>query len=143
MIKGARLHKFKLLAVAALIASLASSTFAFDEQAYLAKFLETHAAHLTAWNKMLAGGQAPAWLRRYLDLHGAESPATLINVAGASYQVFTSCKPHDCFTSFAVIFSPDGAVAWGAMADYGAEPQFYGAPDASVAEALRRALRAQ
>ena len=105
------LRKLYLVAVAALIASIASQAFAGDEQAYLARFLETHPAFLAAWNRMFAREQAPLWLNRYPELHGAEAPAMLIAVDGVSYKVFTACKPHDCFTSFAVTFSPDGGKA--------------------------------
>lgn len=137
------MRKWSFLAAGALFAVTALPATAFDEQAYLAKFLEAHPTHLNAWNRMVASGPAPQWLKRYLDLHGSESPATIVDVAGASYQVFKTCKPHDCFTSFAVTFSPDGGKAWGAMADYGAEPRFYGAPDTQAAAALRQSLRAQ
>lgn len=137
------MRKLALATICLMLAVRASPAAALDEQAYLARFLETHPTHLKAWNRMVASDQAPQWLKRYLDLHGAESPATGVDVAGESFKVFTTCKPHDCFTSFAVTFSPDGEKAWGAMADYGAEPRFYGAPDAQAAEALRQSLRAR
>lgn len=127
----------------ALLVATASAAWGLDEQAYLAKFLQAHPTHLQAWNRMVATGPAPQWLGRYLDMHGAEAPAVAVDVAGVSYKIFTTCKPHDCFTQFAVTFSPDGGTAWGAMADYGAEPRYFGLPDIQTAQALREALQAR
>jgi hypothetical protein len=132
----------KSIVIAALAGAIgmAAPARAVDQQAYLSKFLAAHPANLQAWNRMIAAAPAPRWLKRYLDLHGSESPAQTIVVGDEAYQVFTSCKPHDCFTEFAAVFSDDASLAWGAIADYGAEARFYGAPDPNVAEALRRAL---
>ena len=132
----------KLIVIAALVGAigLAGPVRAVDQQAYLSKFLEAHPANLRAWNRMVAAAPAPGWLKRYLELHGSESPMRTIVVAETPYQVFSGCKPHDCFTAFAVVFSADASVAWGAIGDADADARFYGAPDANIAEALRSAL---
>ena len=135
----------KLIVIAALVGAIGfvGPVRAVDQQAYLSRFLEGHPANLRAWNRMVATAPAPRWLKRYLDLHGSESPVRTIVVTDTPYQVFTGCKPHDCFTAFAVVFSADASVAWGAIADADADARFYGSPDANIAEALRRALERQ
>lgn len=133
------MRKSRLVLVLLALAA-ATGVLALDEQAYLSAFLQSHPAQREAWNRMLSTIPAPRWLKNYVQTHGAESPTTVVKVGNEAFSVFSTCKPHDCFTAFVVVFSTDGRSAWGALADYGKEPKFFGSPAPSVAHALRTVL---
>jgi hypothetical protein len=133
------MRKSRLLLILLALAT-ATGVQALDEQSYLSTFLQSHPTQREAWNRMVSAMPASRWLKNYVQTHGAESPATVVKVGNEAFSVFSTCKPHDCFTTFAVVFSPDGKSAWGALADYGKEPKFFGSPAPSVAQALRTVL---
>jgi hypothetical protein len=139
---GKRTRRRAILAMAVSLAAVGAMAFAaraLEMSNYLSRALTDPSRH-AAWQRLWSGWHAPAWIARYQELHGAESPKTTAAVEGATYEVFTACKPNDCWTELAIMFSPGAQRAYAAVGEYHKEPVFVGGPDPAQEDALRDAL---
>jgi hypothetical protein len=131
-----------LIGVAA--AFLLSSSVAFADPAYLSDVMK-EPAYRKAYAAMLSGAShLPSWLKQ---ITGREdyvgTPETSATVAGISYRLFHACEAHDCMGhELEVMFSPDGAQAYGLLVDGNKPQRWFGAPDAAQQAALSKALAA-
>lgn len=119
-----------------------ASTFALAQE-YLFDIL-AKPAYLKSWNAMLAGEKGvDAWLARYAKTKdGPSSPGKRVAVGGAAHYVGNVCKTHDCGDNrFFVLFTADGAKAWGLLVRDGSKERFFGNPDDAQKAALRAAVR--
>ena len=92
-----------------------------------------------AWNNMLAsGGPMPGWISLFSkNYNGVANPAALVSIAGQGYEIANVCKPHDCGgNELHVLFTPNGAQAWGLLLETGKPWRFLGGPDAAQQAAL-------
>jgi hypothetical protein len=98
-----------------------------------------------ALSNLLNGSRdLPAWIRQTEKVAGDYVGDPMVNstVDGIRYELFTTCKPHECSDSqFEVMFAPNGAQAWAAYAQTGKPLIFLGAPNAAQRAALRAALQ--
>jgi hypothetical protein len=101
-------------------------------------------AYLRALTTLLKSGpKLPRWTRQVLDRSGnyVGTPATDATVGSTRYQLFFTCKAHDCDqNNLEIMFAPDGAQAWGAIVVDGRSPSYLGAPSAAQQAALKAAL---
>ena len=95
-------------------------------------------------NLLKGSRDLPSWTRQTLKTSGdyVGDPMTTSMVDGISYELFTTCKPHDCSDSqLEVMFAPTGVHAWAAYAETGKPIIFLGAPSAPQHAALKAALQ--
>lgn len=65
--------------------------------------LAKNSASKAEFSSMVKGRALPAWVTQ----GGVSSPAREVRLAGALFQVLTSCKPHDCASErVALLWSP-------------------------------------
>ncbi|WP_232461559.1 Ivy family c-type lysozyme inhibitor [Tatumella citrea] len=56
-----------------------------------------------AFSQLIAGQHLPGWIKK----GGVETPMQEVTLDGTTYQLYYSCKPHDCAADrFALIYSP-------------------------------------
>ena len=56
-----------------------------------------------AFSQLIAGQHLPGWIKK----GGVETPMQEVTLNNTTYQVYYSCKPHDCAAErFALIYSP-------------------------------------
>lgn len=95
-------------------------------------------------NLLKGSRDLPAWTKQTLKTSGdyVGDPMTNSTVEGISYELFTTCKPHDCSDSqLEVMFAPSGAQAWAAYTEAGKPIVFLGTPGAAQRAALKAALQ--
>jgi Inhibitor of vertebrate lysozyme (Ivy) len=86
----------------------------------------------------------PNWTQQVLKTSGdyVGTPATFATVAGTKYELFHTCKAHDCTgNELEVMFAPSGSQAWGALIDNGKPMSYLGAPSPAQQAALKSALQ--
>lgn len=87
----------------------------------------------------------PSWTRQVLSPSGnyVGTPATDATVGSGKYELFFTCKAHDCDqNNLEIMFAPDGTQAWGELVVNGRSPTYLGAPNAAQQAALAAALKA-
>lgn len=85
----------------------------------------------------------PSWTKQVFNPlgHYVGSPAIYATVDGTKYELFFTCKPHDCSDDkLEVMFSPNAAQAWGAIVVNGKPIAYLGAPSPAQQSALKAAL---
>ncbi len=86
----------------------------------------------------------PSWTKQILKTSGnyVGDPVTYSTIDGARYELFSSCKPHDCANDqLEIMFAPGGAKAWGAYLQNGKTISYLGAPAPAQQESLKAALQ--
>ena len=118
----------------------ASPAFA---QAYLYDLL-AKPSYSKSWNALfLDEKNVDAWLAKYSKTQdGPAMPGKQLKLGGASYQINSVCKTHDCDRNmFYVLYAPNGAKAWGLLLKEGKSERFFGKPDEEQKNALRAAAK--
>lgn len=111
---------------------------------YLTDVIKNSPYALALSNLLKSSGDLPAWTKQTLKVSGDYVGDPMVNstVEGTRYELFTTCKPHDCSNSqLEVMFAPGGAQAWAGYAETGKPIIFLGAPSAAQQTALRAALQ--
>jgi hypothetical protein len=129
--------------VSALCCSVCSSVLASSE-VYLTDAMGK-STYVQSLSNLLKGSRdLPVWTKQTLKASGdyVGDPMTNSMVDGVSYELFTTCKPHDCSDNqFEVMFAPNGAQAWAAYSETGKPIVFLGTPSAAQKLALKAALQ--
>jgi hypothetical protein len=124
--------------------SLGCSIVMASDDIYLTDTIKKPAYAQSLSNLLKDSRDLPAWTKQTLKVSGdyVGDPMVSSNVDGTSYELFTTCKPHDCSDSqLEVMFAPNGAQAWAAYAETGKPIVFLGAPSAAQQASLRAALQ--
>ena len=78
--------------------------------------------------------RVPRWVSR----GGTASPGRVVTIAGAQYESYSHCKPHDCGDNMMyVLFSRDLKHAWALMVRNG-RARYFGNPNADQTAFLKR-----
>src|SRR4029450_3963644 len=74
-------------------------------------------AYRAAWVSMLAGATVPPWVEDYAKtLDGPATPSIAVMVGDNAYTLGFTCQPNNCGDNqLYVLFSPNGAKAWGLL----------------------------
>jgi hypothetical protein len=89
-------------------------------------------------------GNLPSWIRETRKTKGnyVGSPGGPVTINGSTYELFHACKPHDCTDNqLAILFTPNGIQAWGALLEYGKPISYLGAPSDTQQAALKAELQ--
>ena len=119
--------------------TMASRT-AFAE-AYLYEVL-AKPAYLKSWNALILGEEnVDDWLAHYAKTKNGPAGAGIgVKLGTTRYQINSVCKTHDCGNNqFFVLFSANGAKAWGLLLTNMKGERFFGNPDEEKRQALRTA----
>jgi hypothetical protein len=130
------------LALVILIAGYTAATAA--EAPYLTDAIKSPAYLRTLTALLKSAPKLPSWTRQVLSPSGnyVGTPATYATVGGSRYELFFTCKAHDCNqNNLEVMFAPDGAQAFGALVVNGRSPSYLGAPNPAQQAALAAALK--
>lgn len=95
-----------------------------------------------AWTRMLAKERdVPNWIKDFIVTgEGANTPTRMIPVGYQAYLLATLCRGQDCTShKFYVMFSPDGAKAYGEILETGKTPRWLDKPDAASRAAIKEA----
>jgi hypothetical protein len=102
-------------------------------------------AYLRALTALLKSSpKLPPWTRQELSRSGnyVGTPATYATMGGAKYELFFTCKAHDCNeNNLEIMFAPGGVQAWGAIVVDGRSPSYLGGPDVAQQATLNAALQ--
>lgn len=123
-------------------ATAMTSSSAFAE-AYLFELL-TRSDYNKSWHALFLGEQhVDEWLTQYAKTKdGPATPGKTMKLGGASYQMNSVCKTHDCGDNiFYVLYAPNGSKAWGLLLKNGKNERFFGKPDQEKRNALRTAAK--
>jgi hypothetical protein len=129
--------------VSALCSSVCSSVLASND-VYLTAAIKKPAYARSLSNLFKGSRHLPAWTKQALKASGdyVGDPMTNSTIDGVRYELFTTCKPHDCSDSrFEVMFAQNGVQVWAAYAETGKPMVFLGTPSAAQQAALRSALQ--
>ena len=111
---------------------------------YLTDAIKQPPYELALTNLLASSTHLPSWTGQVVKPKGdyVGSPATHATIGGVEYELFNTCKAHDCADNkLEVMFAPKGAQAWGALVD-GAKPISYlGGPTPAQQSALKAALQ--
>ena len=97
-------------------------------------------AYRESWNRLIQGqGNAERWLRDYAStFDGPTTPSETLVLSDGRYLITTVCQAHNCGpTLFYVLFSPDGAQAWGIQRQQRGPATLFGQPDSEKESAVR------
>lgn len=97
-----------------------------------------------SWNVLIRNEKnVDAWLAKYNKTKdGPTSPAKILTLTDGSYKLGNVCKTHDCGDNeFYVLFSPNGATAWGLLVTNVTTKRFFGNPDNEKKTALHEASK--
>ena len=132
------------LALALLNGAAWASNAAWAQQApYMFDVLQKP-AYRTSWEKLIKAVQpTPDWLAQFSrNFDGVSGPMVSSTIDGKAYEMYFVCKPQDCASrKFEVLFEVTSKRAFGALGGGGAPPEFYGAPDPALQDALTKALK--
>jgi hypothetical protein len=97
-------------------------------------------AYARALTRLLdSAGKLPGWTPKVRKIN-TEQPRTRIAIGGITYEMFFTCKPHDCNDNqMVVMFAPNGVQAWGALRE-GKRIRYFGGPSDAQQTALKEAL---
>jgi hypothetical protein len=111
---------------------------------YLADAIK-NPSYSRALTELLAKSRTlPSWTLQVLKTSGnyVGSPVVSSTVDGAKYALFHTCKAHDCSENqMELMFSPNGAQAWGAVMESGKSISYLGAPGPAQRSALKTGLQ--
>jgi hypothetical protein len=98
-------------------------------------------AYRSAWVSMLAGAVLPPWVEEYTKtLDGPATPSIAVTVGDNIYTLGFTCQPNNCGDNqLYVLFSPNGAKAWGLLLT-GKEKTWLGSPDESIRDTFLSGL---
>lgn len=91
-----------------------------------------------------SAGKLPVWTRQVLKTSGnyVGTPLTYSTVDGVRYELFYTCKAHDCGNNaMELMFAPSGTKVWGAIVIDGKSVSYLGSPNAAQQTALKEGLR--
>jgi Inhibitor of vertebrate lysozyme (Ivy) len=128
----------------AAIVCMACSAAAAANEAYLTDVMKIPSYSAALTRLLTNAGTLPRWTRQVLNASGdyVGAPAAYSAVDGKRYELFHTCKAHDCFNNqLEVMFSPNGAQAWGAVKSNGNSVLYLGAPTPAQRSALKAALQ--
>ena len=126
------------LTIGSAIAMASRTAFA---EAYLYEVL-AKPAYLKSWNALILGEEnVDDWLARYgKTKNGPAGLGTIVKLGNTRYQINSVCKTHNCGNhQFFVLFSANGAKAWGLLLTNMKDERFFGNPDEEKRQALRTA----
>ena len=127
-----------------IVMSTAASLALAANDIYLTDVIK-NPSYLRALTQLLKSAHnLPNWTKQVLKTSGnyVGTPATYSTIGGTRYELFHTCKPHDCSDSrLEVMFSPRGARAWGAFLESGRPIAYLGAPSPAQRAALMTSLR--
>jgi hypothetical protein len=127
-----------------LIFAIASGSIAIAAGTYLTDAIK-QPAYLRALTKLLnASPRLPPWTRQVLKTSGdyVGVPVAYATIGGTKYELFNTCKPHDCGDNqLEIMFSSGGAQAWGAVRVDGGPVSYLGAPSPAQQAALKAPLQ--
>lgn len=109
---------------------------------YLFDIIKLPAFH-KAYVAMLSGAtHLPSWLGEITGKGDyVATPETPASIDGVTYRLFHACKAHDCAGhEFEVMFSADGAKAYGLLIDGESPQRFFGQPNSQQQAALQKAI---
>lgn len=109
---------------------------------YLFDVIKQPAFH-KAYVAMLAGAaHLPSWLGEITGKGDyVATPETAASIDGVTYRLFHACKAHDCAGhEFELMFSADGAKAYGLLIDGESPQRFFGQPNPQQQAALEKAI---
>ena len=95
----------------------------------------------SAWVNMLAGAVLPQWVEEYAKtLDGPATPSIAVTAGDNIYTLGFTCQPNNCGDNqLYVLFSPNGAKAWGLLLT-GKEKTWLGSPDESIRDTFLSGL---
>lgn len=99
-------------------------------------------AYNKAWNALFLGEKnVDDWLAQYAKTkNGPAGRGKTVRLGDARYQINSVCKTHDCGDNrFFVLFSANGARAWGFLLKNMKDERFFGNPDEEKKKVLRAA----
>jgi hypothetical protein len=111
---------------------------------YLADAIKQPPYALALTNMLASVPHMPSWTGQVIKPAGdyVGNPATYATIDGVKYELFNTCKAHDCADNkLEVMFSPNGAQAWGALVDGGKPIAYLGGPTPAQQSALKAALQ--
>ncbi len=126
-----------------LVCTVCSAAVAANDT-YLTDAIKTPSYLRALTNLLKSSRNLPTWTKQVLKTSGdyVGTPVVYSTVDGTRYELFNTCKPHDCSDSkLEVIFSPGGAQAWGAFMEKGKSISYLGAPSPAQQSALKTALQ--
>lgn len=140
MVHGTRMRRLWL---AFIFVCTAGSLAMAANDIYLTDAIKNPAYLRALTNLLINARNLPIWTQQIAKTRGnyVGAPVAYTTIDGRKYQLFHTCKPHACDNSqLEVMFSSDGAQAWGAFMEKG-NPVFYlGAPNPAQRSAFRSAL---
>ena len=96
-------------------------------------------SYRAAWVSMLAGATVPPWVEPK-TLDGPATPSIAVMGGDRAYTLGFTCQPNNCGDNqLYVLFSPNGAKAWGLLLT-GKEKIWLGSPDESIRETFLSGL---
>ena len=92
---------------------------------------------------VLKGEPVEPWVSTFIKTQdGVSDVGKPRTIAGAHYELYWVCKPHDCGdNSLNAIFTPGGSQVWAVLTKGGTVAQIYGHPDAAMKQALLDAAK--
>jgi hypothetical protein len=127
----------------ALIFQCAACSIAIAADTYLFDVIKNPSYARALTSLLESSRNLPAWTREVLKTKGdyVGSPVVYSTVEGTRYELFFTCKAHDCADNqLQVMFSPNGAQAWGALKEDGKSIAYLGAPSPAQQAALKSAM---
>ena len=96
-------------------------------------------AYRASFNALFQGqNQLEPWLKGYIKTgNGVDVPSSSLVINGQPYSLHEVCQPHNCPGNVLyVLFTPAGSRAYALFTKDDGSHCFFGAPDASLQEAL-------
>lgn len=116
----------------AMVMTCMASTPAAATEPYLFDIMKKPAYARALTSLFDGSGKLPDWTREMRKPVGSNyvaSPRTRAAAEGTTYEIFHTCKPHDCHDNqMVVMFAPNGARAWGALQEAGKPTSYFGSP---------------
>ena len=132
------------LCLAFMLACAACSIAVAADATYLTDAIKTPSYSRALTNLLKNSRNLPSWTKQVLKPSGdyVGNPVVTSTVEGTKYELFNTCKAHDCADNqLELMFSPNGAQAWGAIIVNGKSIAYLGAPSPAQKSALKAALQ--
>jgi Inhibitor of vertebrate lysozyme (Ivy) len=123
---------------------VAGSGAAAANPTYLTDAIKNPAYLHSLTNLLKNAGHLPSWTRQVLKTSGnyVGTPVAYSTIAGIRYELFYTCKAHDCGNNaMELMFAPHGAQVWAAVVVDGKSMTYLGTPSAAQQAALKEAFQ--
>lgn len=114
------------------------------EAIYLADVIKDPSYSRALTNLLKHSRTLPSWTKQVLNTSGdyVGSPVVFSTVDGTKYELFHTCKAHNCAgNELEVMFAQGGTQAWGALMEKGKSISYLGVPSLAQQSALMAALQ--